>query len=322
MKYLTLASLPLLVGLVAFTTSPINAEETIVRTTTYTTSEPAPVVVTDPVPVVVSTPAPTVIREYSLVPNTSYVVVDPLTGKTRGVFDPTTRLIDGQPLAFGMVFVDQGTGRMVASVDNSGRIVDVVVAPATETLVTTIDARILEMQSSINRAIEKGNLSAAQGSALKARLDEVITLEARLKNSDGIFTFNEAFQVANALNSMNDEIVTVAHLPALTPLVGGRFVLNDGNLMLVNDYDYRRISLERRIDDEYKAGRLSSKYVADLKKELNEIKSKQTKFMKNGELKASRAKEISVRLDKVATRVDKNVATINGKRAKIGIRVD
>lgn len=321
MKYLTLASLPLLVGLVAFTASPINAEETIVRTTTYTTSDSAPVV-TDPVPVVVSTPSSTVIREYSLAPSARYVVVDPLTGKTRGVFDPGTRLIDGQPLAFGMVFVDQGSGRMVASVDSSGRIVDVVVAPATESLVTSIDARILDLQNTVNRAIERGEISAAQGSALKARLDEVITLEARFKNSDGIFTFNEAFQVANALNSMNDEIVTVAHLPALTPLVGGRFVLNEGNLMLVNDYDYRRVTLERRIDDEYKAGRLSSKYVAELKKELNEIKSKQTKYMKNGELKASRAKEISVRLDKVATRMDRNVASINNKRAKIGIRVD
>lgn len=321
MKYLTLASLPLLVGLVAFTASPINAEETIVRTTTYTTSDSAPVV-TDPVPVVVSTPSSTVIREYSLAPSARYVVVDPLTGKTRGVFDPGTRLIDGQPLAFGMVFVDQGSGRMVASVDSSGRIVDVVVAPATESLVTSIDARILDLQNTVNRAIERGEISAAQGSALKARLDEVITLEARFKNSDGIFTFNEAFQVANALNSMNDEIVTVAHLPALTPLVGGRFVLNEGNLMLVNDYDFRRVTLERRIDDEYKAGRLSSKYVAELKKELNEIKSKQTKYMKNGELKASKAKEISVRLDKVATRMDRNVASINNKRAKIGIRVD
>ncbi|MBP7861125.1 hypothetical protein KA183_05540 [bacterium] len=321
MKYLTLASLPLLVGLVAFTASPINAEETIVRTTTYTTSDSAPVV-TDPVPVVVSTPSSTVIREYSLAPSARYVVVDPLTGKTRGVFDPTTRMIDGQPLSFGMVFVDQGSGRMVASVDPSGRIVDVVVAPATESLVTSIDARILDLQNTVNRAIERGEISAAQGSALKARLDEVITLEARFKNSDGIFTFNEAFQVANALNSMNDEIVTVAHLPALTPLVGGRFVLNEGNLMLVNDYDFRRVTLERRIDDEYKAGRLSSKYVAELKKELNEIKSKQTKYMKNGELKASKAKEISVRLDKVATRMDRNVASINNKRAKIGIRVD
>lgn len=321
MKYLTLASLPLLVGLVAFTTSPINAEETIVRTTTYTTSDSAPVV-TDPVPFVVSTPSNTVIREYSLAPSSRYVVVDPLTGKTRGMFDPGTRLIDGQPLTFGMVFVDQSSGRMVASVDSSGRIVDVVVAPATETLVTSIDARILDLQNTVNRAIERGEISAAQGSALKARLDEVITLEARFKNSDGVFTFNEAFQVANALNAMNDEIVTTAHLPALTPLVGGRFVLNEGNLMLVNDYDYRRVTLERRIDDEYKAGRLSSKYVAELKKELNEIKSKQTKYMKNGELKASRAKEISVRLDKVATRMDRNVATINNKRAKIGIRVD
>ncbi len=321
MKYLTLASLPLLVGLVAFTASPINAEETIVRTTTYTTSDSAPVI-TDPVPLMVSTPSTTVIREYSLQPSARYVVVDPLTGKTRGMFDPGTRMIDGQPLTFGMVFVDQGSGRMVASVDSSGRIVDVVVAPATESLVTSIDARILDLQNTVNRAIERGEISAAQGSALKARLDEVITLEARLKNSDGIFTFNEAFQVANALNSMNDEIVTVAHLPALTPLVGGRFVLNEGNLMLVNDYDYRRVTSERRIDDEYKAGRLSSKYVAELKNELNEIKSKQTRYMKNGELKPSRAKEISVRLDKVATRMDRNVASINNKRAKIGIRVD
>lgn len=308
MKYLTLASLPLLIGLVAYTTSPINAEETIFKTTTYTTSD--------------STPSTSVIREYSLAPSASYVVVDPLTGKTRGMFDPGTRLIDGQPLTFGMVFVDQGSGRMVASVDSSGRIVDVVVAPATETLVTSIDARILDLQNTVNKAIERGEISAAQGSALKARLDEVITLEARFKNSDGVFTFNEAIQVAQALNSMNDEIVTIAHLPALTPLVGGRFVLNEGNLMLVNDYDYRRVTLERRIDDEYKAGRLSSKYVAELKKELNEIKSKQTRYMKNGELKPSRAKEISVRLDKVATRMDRNVATINNKRAKIGIRVD
>lgn len=321
MKYLTLASLPLLIGLVTFTASPINAEETIIRSTTITT-DPAPVVVGDPAPVVVVAPTASVVREFSLLPSTTYVVIDPLTGKTRGVFDPATRLIDGQPLAFGMVFVDQSSNRIVASVDASGRIVDVISAPATETLITSIDARILDLQNTINKAIDRGELTAAQGAVLKAKLDETITLEARYKNSDAVFTFNEALAVANALNAVNDEVVTIAHLPAMTPLVGGRFVLTEGNLMLVNDFDYRRVTLERRIDDEYRAGRLASKHVADLKKELNEIKSKQTKYMKNGELKASKAKDISVRLNKVESKMNKNVAYINNKRAKIGIRVD
>ncbi len=69
-------------------------------------------------------------------------------------------------------------------------------------------------------------------------------------------------------------------------------------------------------------GRLSSKQVADLKGELSEAATLQSKYTRKGIVSDSDQRKIQKRMDYVRSNLDKDIAIINGKRAKIGIRVD
>jgi hypothetical protein len=80
--------------------------------------------------------------------------------------------------------------------------------------------------------------------------------------------------------------------------------------------------MQRRVDDEYAAGRLSNDNVARLKSQLNEVSSLKTKYTRNGKLKDSNSKTIVMKLDKVQTSMDRNIADINSKRSRIGIKVN
>ena len=80
--------------------------------------------------------------------------------------------------------------------------------------------------------------------------------------------------------------------------------------------------LQRRIDAEYSAGRLSNNQVAKLKEGLNDVSSLQAKYTRGGKIKDSKEKILCEKLDRVQTDMDKDIATINEKRAKIGIKVN
>lgn len=221
------------------TSDPALGSTTVTKRTVVTPSVPETVVVpasatvvTDGVNALVdSTGGPIVVRKELVLPaSATYVVVDPLTGVERGVYNPAVV----STLPAGYVIADRSSNRVVAMVD-SGKLVEV---------------------------------------------------------------------------------------SALPTVAGSHVILRNGVWTYLDEVDYKIMTLERSVDDEYKAGRLSGKQVADLKERINEISSAKAKYLKNGSLSDSNMRRLVTKIDEVNTRMAKDVAYINGKRADIGIRVN
>ena len=258
----------------------------------------------------------------SLPTTSTYLLFDPVTGNVRGNFDPTRGLTEVPMVQSGLVIINQETGKVVGTVDANGRPIDVTLAPAFDPLVAAIDTRRADLERMITDALGKGTINADQASLLRADLNKLQNEEITARQSGGVFTYSEALSIALSLNSLGDRLVPYSQTCAVTPLLGARIVNANGQLVMVDDIEYRKLQLQQRIDDEYTAGRLSTQQVASLKEQLNAAASLETKYRKNGQLSASKSEKLSVKLDSVKTKLDQDVANINDKRAKLGLKVD
>jgi hypothetical protein len=116
--------------------------------------------------------------------------------------------------------------------------------------------------------------------------------------------------------------VPFSRTTTITPLIGARFITTDGTLVIVDQFGGRNLQMQRRIDAEYAAGRLSNSQVAKLKQCLNDVSTLQAKYTKNGKVRDSKQRLLTEKLDRVQTDMDKDIAYINDKRARIGIKVN
>lgn len=260
-------------------------------------------------------------NSFVLPADSTYVVVDPLSGEVKGLLDPATRLLNGQALIPGMILSDKTTGRVIAVVDANGNLMDIATAPATSTLLTAIDSRRLEIDRMLTEALSNGTITAAQATAMRSEMDRLIAAEAAARQSATVLTYSQVLPIAYGLTLLSNRLVPVVQT-TIAPIIGQRIVVQDGVLLLADDLSYQRIALARRIDDEYAAGCLSAKQVGDLKQRLTEISSLRAKYTRKGVISASDQHRLESRLDAVKADLEKDIAYINGKRAKIGIRVN
>jgi len=261
-------------------------------------------------------------QELDLPTTSKYVLVDPITGNIKGNFDPSISLTNTRMLQSGLVIINQDTGNVIATVDANGRPINVTSAPAFDSLVAAIDTRRSDLDRMITAALSKGTMNAEEASLSRADLIKIESQEMAAKQSGGVLTYSEALSLALALNSLGDRVMPFAQTSAITPLLGARFISNDGQLRMVDDIEYRKLQLRQRIDDEYTAGRLSSQQVARLKDQLNKVAALETKYRNGGELSASKTDKISLKLDDVKTKLNQDVAVINDRRSKIGLKVE
>lgn len=299
MKYSKPLVFSLVFGLLAVSgLSPVKADttETTIKTTTTTTGAS-----------VMSLPA-----------TGTYLVVDPITGVVQGSYDPEAPLI----LQSGLVIVDSSTGRLLATVDSFGNLVDVNAAPATEVLVVSIDARRRDLDRQIAEALNGGQLTRAQANALRADLARIASDESASRQSAGTLTYQKAMILGYGLNSLSDRLAPVTQTVVATPVISPQFVTIDGNVTMVDNVTYRRLQLQARIDDEYASGRLSGDQVSRLKSDLDKISSLETNFRRDGQLSDSKNWILSIKLDRLQSSLENNVAVINQRRSGIGIRAD
>ncbi len=249
-----------------------------------------------------------------------YQVIDPISGRMVGRTLVGSSLVGGTRLNRGVVIVDKSSGNLVATVDANGDIVDINSIPATETLVVSINARRADLRSRIEESLKQGRLDAAQASAIRAQLERIAADEAVNSSTPGVLTYRRALMTGYGLNRISDRLIpqTVAFQPIIAP----EFVTVNGNLILVDSVTARKNRLSARIEDEYSAGRLSSNQVSRRKQDLSKISTSETRYRRNGELSRSNEAKLSVKLDQLMIAIDENVASINEKRSRIGIRVD
>lgn len=302
MKYFRLIAPALIAGgLLLGSSSAVLAEieTTTVKTTTVTTTEPLvlPVGVT-------------------------YNVVDPLTGTIKGVYDPITKSANFA-LAPGLVVIDSSSNRALATFDSSGTLIALSTAPLYDPLLAAIDARRADYDRIIREIKFSGKCNDATAAALRDALDRINALEVAYTSNGNVLTYSEELALAVQLNELGDRISPFSTVAvAYRPLIGTTFVNTNGTLVVVDSFGGRNLAMQRRIDAEYGAGRLSNNQVARMKQELNEISSLQAKYTRGGMIKESKQRVLTERLDRVQTEMDKNIAYINEKRARIGLKVD
>ncbi len=258
-----------------------------------------------------------------VIPNTgSYFIIDPVTGNVIGNYDPSVGLVDTKVIQPGAVIINKESGRVIAAFDANGRTIELAVAPAYNPFVTAIDTRYAKIEAMIADCTARGVMDAAEAAALRTELGRIQSEELAYKQSSGILTYSEALQVALDLNQLEDRFKPFLPKAGETPLVGARIITSNNQLVVVDEIEYRQAKLAQRIDDEYAAGRLSSDQVSRLKDQLNAVAALRTKYLKDGHLTESGKQKIAVKLDAVNTKMDQDVAIINAKRSKIGIKVN
>ena len=250
-----------------------------------------------------------------------YQVVDPITGNLIGRYDPRTRVVQGGVLQSGVVIVDNANGGLVGTVDPNGNIVDIGRAPATQTLVISIDDRRKDLNRRIEEALNKGVLTPNQAIAYRADLERIAAEEDAARQNASL-NYARALQLGYGLNALSDRLVPVLQTVTLAPVISTQFVTVDGRLVMVDGISARQQRMLRRIDDEYAAGRLTSSQVSHLKGDLADISSLESHYRRNGVLSDSKDEKVSEKLDKLQASMDEDVADVNEERSKMGLRTD
>jgi hypothetical protein len=246
------------------------------------------------------------------------LVVDPITGVVQGSYDPEVPQI----YQSGLVIVDSSTGKLLATVDSLGNVVDVNAAPATDVLVVSINARRRDLERQIAEALTRGQLTAIQANVMRADLERIASDESASRNLAGTLTYQKAMVLGYGLNSLSDRLAPVTQTVVVTPVISPQFVTVDGQLTMVDNVTYRKLQLQRRIDDEFAAGRLSNDQVSKLKSLLNKISILETKYRTDGQLSESKNRILSIKLDQLHSTLETDIAIINQRRSGIGIRVN
>lgn len=277
-----------------------DVETTTVKTTTVTSTDPL-----------------------VLPAGVTYVVIDPATGLTKGSYDPIRKAVDFA-LSPGLVVIDPNTNNVVASFDAAGNLIALSSAPVYDPLLVSIDSRRADFDRVITQIKLKGTYDEAVVGGLRAALDQINAMEMSYKSSGAPLTYAQELALAVQLNELGDRLTPFSSVvtTTYTPLIGAKFISSGGQIVMVDSYGGRNLTLQRKIDAEYAAGRLSNNQVAKLKEELNDISSLQAKYTRGGHIKDSKQKVLTEKLDRVQTDMDKDIASINEKRARIGIKVN
>lgn len=301
--------------------------ETIVRTTTVTSGSPDNV--------------------YKLSASGDYVVVDPLSGAVKGPYDINRGYVSGT-VSPGWVIMDRSSNRVTATFDSSGRIVALTNVPAYDSYVATIDSRRADLERFIAEGLSLGKITADQAITLRSDLATIASQQMAYRVNGRTITYEEALLLGSRLNDLNAKLLGYYPTVSLRPILGttyltsystpttavvsssgttyvtpGRTVVTPSTVVVAsNDLTGRNAIMTQKVDDEYKAGRLTNRDVAKLKERLNEAATKQSKYTKNGVISDSKTRYISEMLDEIQSSMDRRIADTNRSRARIGIRVN
>jgi hypothetical protein len=275
-----------------------DVETTTVKTTTVTTTDPL-----------------------VLPAGVSYNVIDPLSGAVKGVYDPITKSMNFS-VSPGLVVIDSSSNRAVATFDSRGNLIALTAAPVFDPLLVSIDSRRGDFDRIIKEIKFAGTYDDATVAGLREALDRINAQEVAYTANGSPLTYAEELSLAVQLNDLGDRLTPFSRNTTITPLIGTTFVNTNGTLVVIDNFGGRNLRMQRRIDAEYAAGRLSNNQVAKLKQELNDVSTLQAKYTKGGQIKESKQRLITEKLDRVQTDMDKDIAYINEKRARIGIKVN
>ena len=170
---------------------------------------------------------------YSLPVGGSYVAVDS-NGVVLGMYDPATRLLNGQPLIAGSYVIEKTSGQVLATVDSSGNLIAFTSVPSTLPehfavvngqllyVSTGYPLRRAQLEQQINVDYAAGRLSNRDVKELREKLAEISMLENKRKR-DGTYSSSTINSIEHKFACVQSDLAKdVAHINAKRAQIGIR----------------------------------------------------------------------------------------------------
>ena len=157
-----------------------------------------------------------------------------------------------------------------------------------------IDAREAQLERRIAEAIGSGRLTVSEASNFKRELDRIQENEASFRATNGLSAW-EMLRLTLDLDNLSK---------SLERQMRDRQVAS-------GDVSARKLDIDRRITEGQENARLTSWEVEELKRELTRISSLETHFRVDGVLSADEVLALSLDLDRLSARVERQLADRN-----------
>lgn len=252
-----------------------------------------------------STPA----AAFTLPAEQSFIVVDPGTARVVGKWSTKMRFPNG------FFIVEEATGRAVAALDSTGKLVALTAEPGA-LLMTKLETQQASFDQAVADALTKKVLTEAQATALRGDFAKFQTDFSTVRSA-GDFTFMKVGPLAARWSTLNAQLspVSVATVGKVTTAGNAAPIVIPSK-----DYSARRQILNQLIDRELAAGRLTQSQVVELREDLNEVAVLEHEKKLDGSWSGSTRRKIERRLNRVASELRDALAD-QMKRRSLGSRI-
>jgi hypothetical protein len=239
----------------------------------------------------------------------TYVVVDPITGAIKGDYVTGTRIIDGVPLSNSYVVMDKVSRRMVGTFDANGNLVDISSVPAASNFVVSIDSRRTGLEREIDRLLGAGQITSVQAAAMRADIGNLFPDTTMSRT----VTYTNAMAVDAGLNTVESRLrlFPLAQKTYTSKVIMPKFVTINGQVVLPDALTYRKMQLERRMEDEFAFGHLTKDQFTQLKADMVEISNKDANYRVAGNINDANAALEAADLNALQAKMEQYVASVN-----------
>jgi hypothetical protein len=243
-----------------------------------------------------------------ILPSSTYVVVDPLTGVIRGDYTSGIRVIDGTPLNSSYVVMDKVTRRLVGTFDDSGNLIDISAAPAASSVIVSVDSHRAALESQIFSLLAQGQITGHQAEVLQADIARLFPGETTTTRT---VTYSNALTADSGLYRVESRLLPFAQKSVTATVVVPRFVTLDGHLVMPDTLTYRKLQLERRIEDEFAFGHLTKDQLFHFKSDMTDISNREARYLAVGPMTDTNARIMAADLNAVQAKLDQCIANRN-----------
>jgi hypothetical protein len=247
------------------------------------------------------------------------VVVDPLTGAIRGDYTIGTKTLNGIPLNSSYVVMDKLSRRVIGTFDENGDIIDLNVAPAAGSVIVSVDSHRAALEKQIDSLLLQGQITASQAETVRLDIARLFPATEETTTTRTV-TYSSALTQDSGLYSVEGRLLPMVQKSFVAKAITPRFVTINGQLVLPDDLTYRKLQLERRIDDEFALGHMTKDQLLQLKADMNVISTEEAQFRAGGggSISDANAAIMAADLNAVQAKMDRYTIGANAGGANAG----
>jgi len=248
-----------------------------------------------------------------VLPASTYVVIDPLSGVIRGDYTIGTRTIDGVPLSSSYVVMDKVTRRLVGTFDANGNLIDLSQAPAATNVIVSVDSHRAALDRQIDLLLAQGRITGSQAETMRLDIARLFPGTQETTTSRTV-TYSSALAADSGLYTVESRLLPYTEKTVTSRVVVPRVVTINGQLILPDTLTYRRLQLERSIEDQFAAGNITRDQLVSLKGDMLDLANRDGRYRAGGGISDTNAQIMAADLDAAQTKLDRDKASVAGLR--------